>query len=166
MDEGGSHVYLVLIAVVVAVLDQVSKYIVQSRMFEGQSIPIWENVFHLTYINNPGAAFGMLPYRTTFFILMSVVVSLGVLWYARTLSKEEKLTRVALGLVLGGALGNLIDRVRFGAVVDFFDFRIWPVFNIADVAICVAVALIFWDMLLRKEEKPVVDSLSAPNIKE
>lgn len=157
---------LAILAVVIVVLDQVSKYVVQTNMFEGQSIPILENIFHLTYINNPGAAFGMLPNKTSFFIVMSVVVFVGVIWYARTLPKQQRLTRLALGLVLGGAIGNLIDRVRFGAVVDFFDFRVWPVFNIADIAISVAVVLIIWELFRQEEDKSTVEPNGVSSMKE
>lgn len=157
---------LAVLAIVVVILDQLSKYVVQINMFEGQSIPVLENIFHLTYINNPGAAFGMLPNRITFFIIMSSVVFLGVIWYARTIPKQQRLTRLALGLVLGGAIGNLIDRVRFGAVVDFFDFRVWPVFNIADIAISVAVVVILWEMLRQEKDKSTVEPNEVSSIKE
>ncbi len=135
--------YLLLVALGVLILDQGTKYAVLSGMIEGDSYPIIENVFHLTFVRNPGAAFGMMPNKTYFFISVSLVVLAGIIYYYRTIPKEQKWLRIAMGLVAGGAVGNLIDRVRFGHVVDFFDFRVWPVFNIADSAIVVAVAIIF-----------------------
>ena len=119
----------VYIALFVTVLDQLVKWIVQQHMVWGESIPLISGVFHLTYIINPGAAFGILAYQRWFFLAI-VILLFG-----------------AIGMLLGGALGNAIDRVRISGVVDFFDFRIWPIFNVADIFICVGVALIvfyFW----------------------
>lgn len=139
---------LILLAIFTIVLDQLTKYIVVERMFEGESIPIIENIFHLTYILNPGAAFGMMPHNRMFFILMAVLVLTGI-WYLRKDIMESPLfVRLGTALFAGGAIGNLIDRSRQGLVIDFFDFRIWPIFNVADIAICVGVGLIIWSLLL------------------
>jgi len=138
---------LLAVALGVLILDQGSKYIVQQAMAEGASYPIIENVLHLTYVRNPGAAFGMLPNKTLFFIAVSLVVVAGTLYYYRSVPREQTGLRWALGMIIGGAIGNLIDRIRFGEVVDFFDFRVWPVFNIADSAIVVAVGIIFLYLL-------------------
>jgi signal peptidase II len=116
-------------------------------MAELESIPLIRGVFHLTYILNPGAAFGMLAYKTVFFIVMAIVVIGGVIIYNHRLSGEQLVLRIALGLQVGGAIGNLIDRVRFAHVVDFLDFRVFPVFNFADTAITVGVGLLILEIL-------------------
>ena len=105
---------LLWLSLLVLFLDRVTKLAVVSKMTEGESIPVFENIFHLTYV---------------------LILAEG--WR----------TRVGTALFLGGTLGNLWDRVQTGLVIDFFDFRIWPVFNVADIAICVGVGLILWGML-------------------
>jgi len=127
-------------------LDQFTKYLITSRMLLGESLPIFPPVFYITYILNPGAAFGMLANRTTFFIVLSLLVIVAVLVMYRYLPKEKTLMTLAIGLVLGGALGNLIDRVRLGRVIDFLDFRVWPIFNLADSAIVIGALLIMIDI--------------------
>lgn len=142
---------LVLISLLVLLLDQGSKYIVQHWMSVNQSIPLVPNIFHLTYVKNPGAAFGLLAYRTTFFIWVTLAVVLLILVFYRRLPGEKRLLRFALALQLGGALGNLLDRLRTGFVVDFLDFRVWPVFNLADSAIVVGMILLAWEILRAPE---------------
>ncbi|WP_366921460.1 signal peptidase II [Metallumcola ferriviriculae] len=143
---------LLVIVLLVLALDQGTKYLVVSIFTQGQSIPLITNIFHLTYVKNPGAAFGLLAHKTSFFIGITVLVTLVILFIYRKVSPEQKLLRYGLALQLGGALGNLIDRVRTGLVVDFFDFRIWPVFNFADVAIVVGVALLAFELLIDSED--------------
>ncbi len=147
---------LFIIAASIIVLDQISKYFIVSLMQVGQSIPLINNFLHITYVRNPGAAFGMLPYQTLFFILVTLVVAVLIIYYYRTLSDDHKWLRFGLALQLGGAIGNLIDRVMEGYVVDFIDFKIWPpVFNIADSAIVIGITIFiiaFWrDPELRGE---------------
>ena len=129
------------------ILDQFSKYIVVENMVLGESIPIIEEVFHLTYILNPGAAFGMFAHNRLFFIAIAVIVIGIIIWTRREILASPWEVKAGCGLFLGGAIGNLIDRARQGLVIDFFDFRIWPVFNIADIAICIGVGLIIWNLL-------------------
>ncbi|MEG6617096.1 signal peptidase II [Peptococcaceae bacterium 1198_IL3148] len=136
-----------LIAVAVLFIDLLSKHIVQSSMELNQSIPVVENIFHLTYILNPGAAFGMLANQTTFFIVITVAIIIGMMVFYKHIRREGLLVQLALGMIAGGALGNLIDRLRYGKVVDFLDFRVWPIFNLADTAIVMGVALVIWQML-------------------
>lgn len=136
-----------LIALAVTVLDQLVKWIVQTHMELGQTIPLKKNVFHLTYILNPGAAFGLLPHKDWFFLAIVVVLYAAFFVMRKRIPEKPVYFPVAIGLLLGGALGNAIDRVRIGEVIDFFDFRIWPIFNVADIFICLGVGLIafyFW----------------------
>ena len=136
--------WLFVLPLAVVILDQFSKYIVVENMALGESIPIIEEVFHLTYILNPGAAFGMLAHNRLFFIAIAVVVIGIIIWARREILASPWEVKAGCGLFLGGAIGNLIDRARQGLVIDFFDFRIWPVFNIADIAICMS-GLIIWN---------------------
>lgn len=139
--------WLFVLPLAVVILDQFSKYIVVENMALGESIPIIEEVFHLTYILNPGAAFGMFAHNRLFFIAIAVVVIGIIIWARREILASPWEVKAGCGLFLGGAIGNLIDRARQGLVIDFFDFRIWPVFNIADIAICTGVGLIIWNLL-------------------
>lgn len=139
--------WLFVLPLVVVILDQFSKYIVVENMALGESIPIIEEVFHLTYILNPGAAFGMFAHNRLFFIAIAVIVIGIIIWARREILASPWEVKAGCGLFLGGAIGNLIDRARQGLVIDFFDFRIWPVFNIADIAICIGVGLIIWNLL-------------------
>lgn len=135
---------LLAIAAIVIIIDQLTKYIVAVNMVEGMSIPIIDEIVHLTFILNPGAAFGLLENNRWFFVGTAIIVLAIIFFYRREIQAEAKPVQVGIALFAGGALGNLIDRVRMGLVIDFFDFRIWPIFNIADIAICIGVGLILW----------------------
>ena len=139
--------WLFVLPLAVVILNQFSKYIVVENMALGESIPIIEEVFHLTYILNPGAAFGMFAHNRLFFIAIAVIVIGIIIWARKEILASPWEVKAGCGLFLGGAIGNLIDRARQGLVIDFFDFRIWPVFNIADIAICIGVGLIIWNLL-------------------
>lgn len=145
-----------LTAAAVLILDQVTKALVIKYMQPSQSIPVIENFFHLTYVRNPGAAFGILAYRTGFFVLASLLIGTLIVLFYRSLPASNRLTKTALPLQFGGAVGNLVDRLRFnGYVVDFLDFSVYPaVFNVADIAIVVGIGLI------------LIDILRAPGVKE
>ncbi len=134
----------ILTAIAVTILDQVVKWFVQGHMELGESIPMIPHIFHLTYIMNPGAAFGILEYQHTFFLGIVVILFAAYLIMRRRIPKNPVYFPIGIGMVLGGALGNAIDRVRYQGVVDFFDFRVWPIFNVADIAICMGMALILW----------------------
>lgn len=132
---------LFIIAIAVVLIDQFSKYLVVTLMELRQSIVIVENFLYITYIRNPGAAFGLLPYRTSWFIVITIAVSVLLVVYYYKLPPGYPWMRLGLSLQLGGALGNLIDRIRADSyVVDFINFKIWPpVFNLADSAIVVGI---------------------------
>ena len=137
----------VIVALLVVIFDQLTKYYVVENFYLGESVPVIENIFHWTYILNPGAAFGMLEGSRWFFVVIAVVV-LGGIWYMKDeINEGGWMMQYGAALFGGGAIGNLIDRARSGLVIDFFDFRIWPVFNVADIAICVGVAMILWKVL-------------------
>ncbi|MBO5168788.1 MAG: signal peptidase II [Phascolarctobacterium sp.] len=137
----------VSVALLVVIFDQLTKYYVVENFYLGESVPVIENIFHWTYILNPGAAFGMLEGSRWFFVVIAVGV-LGGIWYMKDeINEGGWMMQYGAALFGGGAIGNLIDRARNGLVIDFFDFRIWPVFNVADIAICVGVAMILWKVL-------------------
>lgn len=126
----------IALALLVFSIDQLSKVWVVRNIPYGESRVLIPHVFHLTHVRNPGAAFGMLPYQTTFFIISSfIMMIILIILGGHFFSPGYRLIRLALALQLGGSLGNLWDRLRTGYVVDFFDFQIWPVFNVADIAI-------------------------------
>ncbi|QXM05851.1 signal peptidase II [Crassaminicella indica] len=136
-----------LLVLLIVILDQASKVMVQSKFLVNESVPIIKNIFHLTYVQNVGAAFGILKNQKMFFILMTIFVIGGIVLFLHKHKNWHKLVPYSLSLIVGGAIGNLIDRVRLGYVVDFFDFRIWPVFNIADISIVVGAVLLSYYLI-------------------
>ncbi len=135
----------------VLILDQLTKYIICRNFSVGQSIPIIKNVFHLTYILNRGGAFGILKGCVYLFILIAAAAIIFILINLRRVKIPR--IKIALALILSGAASNLIDRLRLNAVIDFLDFRIWPVFNIADAAITVGAILLAYSVLFKKDKK-------------
>jgi len=146
-----------LAAAGILILDQVSKLVVVRSLGLGQTIPVIPGLFNLVYVLNPGAAFGFLAslpdgVRNPFFILISVAAAVLIIVYHARHLRSQVLASLALGMILGGAIGNLIDRLRYGMVVDFLDFYLdryhWPAFNVADSAISVGVGLMVLGMLV------------------
>lgn len=143
------------ISVIGLVLDQASKLYIDRTMSLYQSIPVVDGFFNIFYIRNRGAAFSFLSqasWRLPFFITISLVASLVILIAFGKLRDDQRLAQVSLAMVFSGAVGNLIDRLRLGEVIDFLDVywknHHWPAFNVADSFICVGVALLALDMLL------------------
>lgn len=148
------RVLLAGIALLVFAADQVSKVLVLRNLPIGYSwnpIPFLRRWVSITHVVNSGAAFGLFPDRGTLFVVIAVVVVVAIVAYYRYLPADRWPVRVSLGLQLGGALGNLLDRLHYGYVVDFIDFKIWPVFNLADSAIVIGVAILAY-YLLREQE--------------
>lgn len=134
------------VAAVVFFIDRVTKLWALSVLKPRFEIPLLP-FFHLTYVENTGAAFGMFRGSNTALIVVAIGL-LGVLWYLGSeASHKSALFRLGVALVAGGALGNLYDRFAYGYVVDFLDFRIWPVFNAADSCISAGAALLAWTMV-------------------
>ncbi len=147
---------LLTTAALVLLVDQVSKYFVTAWLEEGQSwdiTPWLAPFFRITYVTNTGAAFGLFPQWGSFLIVVAAVVIVAIIVYYRHLSDGQWLIRVALGLQLGGAIGNnLVDRLRQGFVVDFIDLNFWPlhnwpIFNLADTAVVAGVTVLALVML-------------------
>ena len=145
--RGKLRLFLIVAALVVA-LDQLSKLWVRAHLARGESLPITDRL-SLTYIGNTGSAFGLLANQTFLLITIGVASLLIILLFLRYLSLATTLSVVSIGLILSGAVGNLIDRLRFSYVTDFIDFRLWsnfhwPAFNIADAAITVGVFMLIY----------------------
>jgi signal peptidase II len=147
---------LIVISTLVILVDQGTKILVMREMVIGQSIPVIEGFLSFTYIRNPGAAFGFLSsssesFRIPFFLGISAVAIGVVLFFYLKEARENRLLQVGLSFILGGAIGNMIDRIRFQEVVDFIDAYLgqlhWPAFNVADSAITVGVTLLILDMI-------------------
>ena len=139
--------YLVIAAVII--FDRVVKKVVATNMNPWESIPVIEDVFHLTFVQNRGAAFSMWQEQWIILIglpLVVIVAAFVIIFLMR--KKWDKVMLTAIAFICGGGLGNLIDRMTLGYVVDMFDFRVFPVFNIADIFICVGCGLMILDVLL------------------
>ncbi|MGO4952551.1 signal peptidase II [Paenibacillus sp. DRB1-1] len=146
------------IALIIFLIDQGVKYLVATRMELYEQIPVIGNFFLITSHRNRGAAFGILEGQRWLFIVITIVVVIGIVWYLRkTVKAGQKLLPVALSLVLGGAVGNFLDRAISGEVVDFAQFNFgsytFPIFNVADSAIVIGVALIILDTLLESRRE-------------
>lgn len=156
------YIRLATIAGLVVVLDQVSKSIIVNRLSLYSSVPVIPGLFNLTYIQNPGGAFGFLAQQSS--ILRSIIfltgslLAIGLVFYLyKNTPKTAPLLATGISLILGGAVGNLIDRARFGKVVDFLDFYLddlhWPAFNIADSAVSVGIVIFLFHILFKKMPK-------------
>ncbi|WP_242860851.1 signal peptidase II [Defluviitalea phaphyphila] len=138
-------VFFLLVSVLVFI-DQLTKYIALNYLKSISTIPIIQNIFHLTFVENRGAAFGILQNKRWFFIIITFTILLGIIYYYINLPKEKPygFVRFSLILISSGAIGNLIDRIKLGYVIDFFDFRLinFPVFNIADIYVVIGTILL------------------------
>ena len=148
---------LLVVTLGIIILDQFTKVLVQNFMYRGESVVLIQNFLSFTYLENPGAAFGIFPYRTTLFIIVTIAVIAFIFYYFRNLPQHYRLMRLGLALQLAGAVGNLVDRIRMGYVVDFINLSFWPpVFNVADVAIAVGIIVFvysFWKKEITLQEE-------------
>ncbi|MFH1898047.1 MAG: signal peptidase II [Candidatus Desantisbacteria bacterium] len=133
------------------ILDRVTKFFVLSTMQEGESISVWHDFFYLSCIKNQGIAFGLFPTHKNFFVVTTIIIICILLYYWKSIPKGNTWVQIAIGLILGGALGNLWDRIAFGSVIDFIDIGCnnyrWPAFNLADSIICVGVSMTLIDFM-------------------
>lgn len=147
--------FLFLVAALTILADQVSKaYVVDHLALHESWMPFAfiEPLFRFTHVHNTGAAFGMFPEGSNVFVVIAAVVSVIIIYYYHQIPAGAWIVRLALGLQMGGALGNVVDRLRQGYVVDFFHVEYWPVFNVADSCIVIGVVLLAFEML-REEWK-------------
>jgi len=157
--DKGKYIKLALIAGIIIILDQITKYIILDSMPLYQSIKVIPGLFSITHIHNPGGAFGLFAnqspiIRKIVFLFMSSAAVCFVLWFYHNTPKSHPWLAGGLALIFGGAIGNLIDRFRFGKVIDFLDFYLgtahWPAFNVADSAISVGVTIFVIHLVFNK----------------
>ena len=143
--------------------DQASKIWIAGHMELGESIPVINKIVHITYIQNPSSAFGLLPFSNRTFIIMNItIILLGVIFWLKKARQNRSLFFPSI-LILGGALGNLIDRIRVGSVIDFLDLRVWPIFNIADSAMNIGIFILIIHCLFQQEGKKEDKKLEGDN---
>lgn len=156
----------------IVALDQATKLLVIRRLPLYEDVPLISGLLSLQHVRNSGAVFGFLsstsiPGKPYVFALMSGIALFALTYYARTIPSSERLPRFALSLVIGGAIGNLIDRVRFGYVVDFvkmyWEGHVWPNYNVADSAISIGLMLLVVDSFRPRDREPVAPAPTAPS---
>ena len=153
--------FLTLIGGGIIILDQVTKFYVQKALRLHESVVVVDGFFSLTYIRNPGAAFGFFAtqtseFRSVFFLTVSAVALTLLVFFFLQAPKDDVCALIAISLLFGGAIGNLLDRLRLGEVVDFLDFYVdqfhWPAFNVADSAITIGISLLMFNLFWQKKE--------------
>lgn len=147
--------YFLLAGLAIVFVDQAAKWLVRQFIFPGDALTVIPGLLQFTHVRNPGAAFGLFPNSTLFLALTTIAVLILVTAQSRRLRNQNAWVKWGLALGLGGAVGNLIDRLRDGLVTDFIDFRFFrPVFNLADTFIVVGVAILFWQVVWAPGKSP------------
>ena len=142
-----------IIVSAILVLDRLTKFLVSNELNLNSSIPLIKGIFYISLVHNRGAAFGFLKNQLPLFIATSLIAII-LIWRALKSNKYSKTYTIALSLILAGALGNLVDRLLYGYVIDFLDFRVWPVFNVADSAITIGAIILGWSIIFNKDQRP------------
>ena len=144
---------VIWVGIIVLFFDQLTKYLVRLSLYQGQSVRFIPHFLYLTYIKNPGISFGLFKGKIPLlFYLALSLLAIGMLTFFLRKAKTNRAQRIATGLIAGGILGNLVDRARFRAVIDFLDFRVWPIFNLADSAITIGIIiLLVWEIKSNKQ---------------
>ena len=157
-----NDVIFLITAFAIILLDQITKYYIISYMSVGDSSPVIPGFFNIAHVRNPGAAFGIFSrspeiFRTVFLITVTTAALILILYYVRMNRERDTLMNLALSLIFGGAIGNLIDRIRFGEVIDFLDFYVgphhWPAYNVADSAISTGAVLLLVTLIWKRRGK-------------
>lgn len=133
-------------------LDQITKFYIEAHMVIGEQISIIPHYFYLTYIKNPGAAFGLLANFQILFIIIAILILSLYIFYIKKILKYKMIYRLGITMVVAGAIGNMIDRVRINYVIDFFDLKVWPIFNVADIFICIGSVIVIYYILMGEGE--------------
>ena len=133
------YITIFSIAIIIILIDQITKFLIKTSFQLKESLLIIKNFFHLTYIHNFGAGFGILQQQHLILIFISLIVVGVIFYYLDKIGEKEKLLQILVGFILGGTIGNVTDRIAYGFVIDFLDFRIWPIFNVADSFVTVGV---------------------------
>ncbi len=142
-----------IVTIIVVAIDQLVKTLIRTGMTYRQSIPVIKNVLHISYVKNTGMSFGMFSGMNLVFIIIVTIIVLVIIVFERMGKMKTPAERFFFGMILGGAVGNLIDRYLFGYITDFIDFRIFPVFNIADSCVCVGAFFLFIIYFKRQPEE-------------
>lgn len=150
------------VSMLVVALDQLTKFFVLKSLPLNQSIPVWPNFCYFTFIQNPGTAFGLMSnmdavVRVPFFVAVTIAAACIVYSYQRVIPEDNLMSRIALGLVWGGALGNFVDRIFYGKVIDFIDLCYadyhWYIFNVADICVTVGLVYLLYGFLTKRHPK-------------
>ena len=149
---------ILFVSAILVLADQISKTVVRNTMSLYESIPVIPEFFHLTYVTNDGMAFGInFPFGIYVFSAISIIFTGFLFWYLWSIKDDEIVVRTGVALILAGAIGNLIDRIFLGEVVDFLDFMIgdfhWYVFNLADSCVTVGLGFVLYDSLILNRKK-------------
>lgn len=139
-----------LLAVGAVILDQITKSLALTYLKPIDTLPLWDGVFHFTYTTNPGAAFSLFADQRWVFLSISTVAIIAIVAYVLWMKDLSPLMLTSLGMILGGGIGNMIDRLALGEVIDFLDFRLirFPIFNVADCFVTVGAGLLFLALVL------------------
>lgn len=145
-----------LITAAVIILDQFTKNMVRNNLFEGESIPIIQNIFHFTHVKNTGAAFSIFQGQYLITIGIPIILIIICVIFLVKHNKNMHISlKISVPLIIGGGLGNLYDRIVYGYVTDMFDFRVFPVFNVADIAVCIGCALLIIFVIFYDKEEEI-----------
>ena len=149
---------ILFVSAIMVLADQISKTVVRNTMSLYESIPVIPDFFHLTYVTNDGMAFGInFPFGIYVFSAISIIFTGFLFWYLWSIKDDEIVVRTGVALILAGAIGNLIDRILLGEVVDFLDFMIgdfhWYVFNLADSCVTVGLGFVLYDSLILNRKR-------------
>lgn len=144
--------FLTFFVIFIIIADQFIKYLIVNNMFLGQSIPLITDILHLTYILNPGAAFGILENQRLFFIFIAIILIFAIVYFRTKILHLSKLFQLGIAMLFSGAIGNMIDRIFIGKVVDYIDFRVWPIFNLADIAIVCGCIIVIYELLFMEQK--------------
>jgi len=142
-----------LIAFLVTVGDQIIKIFVHQHMYLGQSIPIINDIIKITYVQNTGAAFSLFVGFSPYLAVVGIVVVAAVIYFHYQIPKGSYVLQLSLAFVLGGSLGNLVDRILYSFVIDYLDITIWPVFNLADLMINIGVIMLIYKLFEKEENE-------------
>ncbi len=154
-------IYFYIIALVIVVCDQVSKHAIMASIPLGDSVPVITGWLYLTHIHNTGGAFSLFHAQNRVFIVIALAAVCALIYAYHVYQRDNTLVSAALALALGGAIGNLSDRIQHHYVVDFFDIRVWPIFNIADTAITIGIILLVVHYLI-PHKQPVLKAEDTP----
>lgn len=157
-------IYFYIIALVIVASDQVSKHAIMASIPLGDSVPVISGWLYLTHIHNTGGAFSLFHAQNSVFIVIALAAVCALIYAYHAYQRDNTLVSAALALALGGAIGNLLDRIQHHYVIDFFDIRVWPIFNIADSAITIGIILLVVHYLI-PHKQPVLKAEDTPLLK-